>query len=193
MKPLLNWQKSIFVDEDIGGTAYNVCEYCGGKKVFEKGDSDYGDNTHQYIQCSLCGWRGSREIIYKSDDYRKSYFNSSILMKFTKKKRATDKLKIELSSMKSIIFSRLEDGYAVQINNFFHLLKTDQFEELIDIKINWKQKEISFHFDKESYIFNFATSMKILRFLDLINYDLQKDYEFLQKFVIKTQETGEDK
>jgi hypothetical protein len=36
MKPLLNWQKVISVDEDIGGTVFNVCEYCGGEKVFEK-------------------------------------------------------------------------------------------------------------------------------------------------------------
>jgi hypothetical protein len=30
--------------------------------------------------------------------------------------------------------------------------------------------------------------MKILKFLELINYDLEKDYELLKKFVIKNKE-----
>lgn len=191
MKPLLNWQKSISVDEDIGGTVYNTCEYCGGEKVFEKGESDYGDNTHQYVKCSLCGWSGSREIIYKSDYYRKSYFSRSLLLEFSHKKRVIDKLKIELSSMNSIIFYKLEDGYAAQINKFFHLVKSNQLEQLFDIQIDWEAKEVTFHFDEESFMFDFLTSMKILRFLGLTNYDLKKDYDLLQKFVIKTKKIGE--
>jgi hypothetical protein len=187
MKPLLNWQKSIYVDEDIGGSCQNVCEYCGGEKIFEKGDNDYGDNTHQYVTCSLCGWRGSREIIYKSDYYRKSYFSRSILMKFSQKKNeiVIDKLNIKVSLMENLIIYKLKNGYTAQINKFFDFVKSNQFGQLSDLKIDWELKKVTFNFDEKNFIFDFSTSMKILKFLELINYDLEKDHDFLIKYVIK--------
>jgi hypothetical protein len=167
MKPLLNWQKSIYVDEDIGGSCQNVCEYCGGEKIFEKGDSDYGDNTHQYVTCSLCGWRGSREIIYKSDYYRKSYFSSSILMEFLQdnNQKILDKLEIKLVSMKELVCYKLENGYSVKILNFFK--NPEIIKRLYYVKIDWDSKSVTFNFDEKEFIFDFSTSMKILKFLDL--------------------------
>jgi hypothetical protein len=108
-------------------------------------------------------------------------------MKFSQKKNeiVIDKLNIKVSLMENLIIYKLKNGYTAQINKFFDFVKSNQFGQLSDLKIDWELKKITFNFDEKNFIFDFSTSMKILKFLELINYDLEKDHDFLIKYVIK--------
>jgi len=109
MKPyLLNWQTTITVDKDIGGSMFDTCPYCGGKKEYEKGMDDYGDNTHQCITCTFCGWYGSRKIKYSSDRWANSV--------------STTYVKSVLLESKQIDMEEVVDTYTLKIAMFKYLI-----------------------------------------------------------------------
>jgi hypothetical protein len=180
-KPLLNWREYRYVDRDIGGRAFKTCPYCEGKKEFRSGIFDDYDDTDQRVTCTLCGWKGSRTIRYR--DYGCSTsFSQSFLIKFDTEKN--NKI-IEKESFNKFIVMKLENGkYRLFYKGKLHINK--EMEELQDIEIEWEKGEVKFNFLRDLKEFKPITlsleeANLLLKFLELLNYDLVDDYEMITK------------
>jgi hypothetical protein len=186
MKKLLNWQENCSVSYDIGGSSFKKCPYCGGEKIFTKGIDDWGDNTHQIINCNLCGHSGTRKIKYSSNRWNptsSTYYTKAQLLRFEHdtNKKVVDKFSLKFRFLKKIVFLKLEDNtYKAYLKEPF--FKTSNITLLEDIKINWDKKIVTFCL-KDITLFNlgFGDATALLKFLGLLNYDLEEDYNTINK------------
>ncbi len=182
---LLNWRASQSSSSDIGGMMFDECPYCGGKKEFRRGMDDGGDNTEQYINCTICGWRGYRSIKYSSDPWSSecsTSYSHSILLNFYLGDEIEDEIidayKLSDEKGNEFLFIALED------NNYKLLFNDEQeVERLESIEIDWSKKKVKFSFDYLTIDLTFNEANTILKYLDLLNYDLIEDYDMITQAI----------
>ena len=139
-KQILYWKNSKFLDRDIGGTMFDICPHCGGKKSFTKGDDDYEDNTEQYVSCNFCGWRGYRRIKYQRYGDASKMFTKSILADFSEENDAIDRTTLQSYFPKDIkeIESFYIDWGNEKVVFIFTTIKNKEDEIVLDLDNAYK-------------------------------------------------------